>query len=111
MVDGSGRATYRDAVAAIARNFRISLYLIVGGGSNKGDMEEHLKRLAQNKGIADSVRFCGRQTPEDLMWYYGAADVQVMATEYEGWSHVLLEAIACGFASRYDARLVATPKW
>jgi glycosyltransferase involved in cell wall biosynthesis len=59
-------------------------------------VEEQLKRLAQNEGVTDSVRFCGRQPPEDLMWYYGAADVLVMATEYEGWSNVLLEAMACG---------------
>ncbi len=72
------------------------LYLIVGGGASQGDQRGELEALARRCGVADAVRFCGRQPHEALKWYYGAADVFAQATEFEGWSNVLLEAMACG---------------
>jgi len=71
-------------------------YLIVGGGSSQGDQRGELEALARQHGVADIVRFCGRQPQEALRWHYGAADVFAQATEFEGWSNVLLEAMACG---------------
>lgn len=71
-------------------------YLIVGGGSSQGDQRGELEALARQHGVADIVRFCGRQQQEALKWHYGAADVFAQATEFEGWSNVLLEAMACG---------------
>jgi glycosyltransferase involved in cell wall biosynthesis len=71
-------------------------YLIVGGGSSQGDQRGELEALARQHGVADIVRFCGRQPQEELKWHYGAADVFAQATEFEGWSNVLLEAMACG---------------
>ena len=96
LVEGKGFHRVISLVRRLQEKFPNLVYLIVGGASSKGDLEEQLKRLVKNEGVTDSVRFCGRQPPEDLMWYYGAADVLVMATEYEGWSNVLLEAMACG---------------
>lgn len=72
------------------------VYLIVGGGSSQGDQRGELEALARQHGVADIVRFCGRQPQEALKWHYGAADVFAQATEFEGWSNVLLEAMACG---------------
>jgi len=71
-------------------------YLVVGGGATQGDMRKRLERLARDEGVADVVVFCGPQLPEDLKWFYGAADVFALATEHEGWANVFLEAMACG---------------
>lgn len=72
------------------------VYLIVGGGGTQGDNSQQLAALAKQHGVADCVRLCGRQMPDDLKWYYSAADVFALATEFEGWANVFLEAMACG---------------
>jgi teichuronic acid biosynthesis glycosyltransferase TuaC len=72
------------------------VYLIVGGGTTQGDIEARLRLLAKEHGVADIVRFCGPQRPDDLKWFYGAADVFALATQHEGWANVFLEAMACG---------------
>lgn len=72
------------------------VHLIVGGGATQADMRAELQALARAQGVSDVVRFCGIQPPEDLKWFYGAADVFALATEHEGWANVFLEAMACG---------------
>lgn len=72
------------------------VYLIVGAGVTQGDMRATLEAQARDCGVADAVRFCGPQPHNELRWYYGAADVFVLATEHEGWANVFLEAMACG---------------
>ncbi len=81
---------------ALRERFGKVAYLIVGGGTGQGDMSERILALAREHGVAECVRLCGRQAPEELKWYYGAADVFALATSYEGWANVLLEAMACG---------------
>ncbi|MBX3591987.1 MAG: glycosyltransferase [Burkholderiaceae bacterium] len=81
---------------ALRRRHPGLVYLIVGGGASQGDQRGELEALARQYGVADIVRFCGRQPQEALKWHYGAADVFAQATEFEGWSNVLLEAMACG---------------
>ncbi len=72
------------------------VYLIVGGGGTQGDIGPRLVALARECGVEDGVRLCGRQMPDELKWFYGAADVFALATEFEGWANVFLEAMACG---------------
>ena len=71
-------------------------YLVVGGGTTQGDMSGVLKSMTTELGLDDCVVFCGPQPPDRLKWYYGAADLFVSATSYEGWANVLLESMACG---------------
>lgn len=71
-------------------------YLIVGSSAQQESLLPSLKRLAETHGVADVVRFCGPQPQTELAWFYSAADLFVLATAYEGWANVLLEALACG---------------
>ncbi len=72
------------------------VYLVVGAGASQGDLRPSLEAQARLHGVADVVRFCGRQPQDELRWFYGAADAFVLATEFEGWANVFLEAMACG---------------
>lgn len=71
-------------------------YLVVGGGTTQGDMSDTLKTMTAEFGLEDCVVFCGPQLPDELKWFYSAADLFVSATSYEGWANVLLEGMACG---------------
>jgi glycosyltransferase involved in cell wall biosynthesis len=72
------------------------VYLVVGGATASGDMSGRIRALAREHGVEDCVRLCGRQPPDELRWFYSAADAFALATEYEGWANVFLEAMACG---------------
>ena len=71
-------------------------YLVVGGSSPEGDISARLKAQAAAAGLASRVHFLGQYAPEDLKIPYSAADLFVLATSYEGWANVFLEAMACG---------------
>jgi glycosyltransferase involved in cell wall biosynthesis len=71
-------------------------YLIVGGASPEGDMSEKLRAQVAALGLKDRVHFLGAWPPDRLKVPLSAADVFVLATSYEGWANVFLEAMACG---------------
>ncbi len=83
-------------IPALRRKHPGLVFLIVGGGTTQADMSAQLAALTAEHGVQDSVRLCGAQLPEDLKWFYGAADAFVLATSHEGWANVFLEAMACG---------------
>jgi len=63
---------------------------IVGTGRDEGD----LRALAHRLGVADAVNFTGFvRNPGEVL---ARADVFALATEYEGFGNVLVEALACG---------------
>ncbi len=66
--------------------------LIAGDGPDLGQ----LRQLAEELGLASRVRFLGRIDQAELVRYYGAADMLVLASDREGWANVLLESMACG---------------
>lgn len=70
-----------------------------------GPEESALRRLAAELGVSDRVRFAGRQPPESMKRWFGAADASVLASDREGWANVLLESMACG------TPVVATRIW
>jgi glycosyltransferase involved in cell wall biosynthesis len=77
-------------IEALAQLPEIAL-LIVGAGPE----EDRLRRLAEETGVGERVRFLGRIPHERLAGIYGAADALVLASSREGWPNVLLEAMAC----------------
>lgn len=68
------------------------LYL-VGDGAERQELEQ----LAGRLGVAESVRFVGRVSEEDLPLWYAAADFSVVpSVALEGFGLVVLESLACG---------------
>lgn len=71
-------------------------FLIVGGSGPEGDMSAQLAAQVARLGIEKHVHFLGPYSPERLKLPLSAANVFVLATSYEGWANVFLEAMACG---------------
>lgn len=65
---------------------------IVGDGPDF----EKLEKLANERGVSERVIFAGAVDHEALMRYIKAADVFVLNTSYEGFSHLILETMAVG---------------
>jgi glycosyltransferase involved in cell wall biosynthesis len=69
------------------------LLFVAGEGPEREPLEKRVDQL----GIANSVRFTGRLTEDELVAHYQAADVCVVPSlALEGFGLVLLEALACG---------------
>ena len=66
--------------------------MLVGSGPD----EVALRSLAQQRGLAGRVQFCGRVEQRHLSAHYSAADMLVLPSEREGMPNVALESIACG---------------
>ena len=65
---------------------------VIGSGAEQGA----LRRLAQNLGVYNRVRFTGRLDPKELRTYYRAADASLLMSVREGMPNVVLESMACG---------------
>jgi glycosyltransferase involved in cell wall biosynthesis len=72
------------------------MLLIVGAAGPEGDYSPQLRQMIDGLGLQSQVRFLGGLPPHELKVPLSAADVFVLATRYEGWANVFLEAMACG---------------
>jgi len=85
-------------IEALAFCCNTSLRLtILGEGPFRGKLE----RLAQEKGVAQQVRFAGFQ--KNPYPFFADADAFVLSSRFEGFPNVVLEALACG------TPVIATP--
>ena len=66
--------------------------LIIGDGPDKAK----LNKLINDLNIVDNVKILGKINHKNLPVYYRACDLFVLNSEYEGYSHVLLEAAKIG---------------
>lgn len=70
-------------------NFRL---VVVGDGEEKKNLELRIRNL----GLDEKVILAGRIGHERIPLYYKAADIFILNSEYEGLSHVILEAMQFG---------------
>ncbi|MGC8479006.1 MAG: glycosyltransferase [Candidatus Micrarchaeia archaeon] len=77
--------------AKILRSKRHDIYFAIGGA---GPAEEHYKRLAEELGIGDAVKFLGFIKDKKLPEYYAACDLLCMPSTFETQGIVALEAMA-----------------
>jgi D-inositol-3-phosphate glycosyltransferase len=72
---------------------------IVGGDLDRiceDDEMVRLQELREELGIGDIVTFLGAKDQDTLQYYYAAAEMVVMPSDYESFGMVALEAMACG---------------
>ncbi len=74
---------------AINQVFRL---VIVGDGPERGVLESMVKNLHLER----KVFLVGTKSPQELAVYLAAADIFVLNTGYEGFSHQLLEVMLAG---------------
>jgi len=72
---------------------RPDLKLLIAGS---GPEAKRLEALSEKLSVSDSVIFTGNLENAVLLRYMRAADVFVLNTKYEGFSHILLEAASIG---------------
>ncbi|MBO1333357.1 glycosyltransferase family 4 protein [Streptomyces sp. VRA16 Mangrove soil] len=99
LVPRKGQDTLILAMPRILATVPDAVLLIVGGGPYEGD----LRKLAEETGVADAVRFTGAVPWAELPAHYGAGDVFAMpcrtrrgGLDVEGLGIVYLEASATG---------------
>lgn len=88
----SGHHLAIEALQKLPANTRL---VIIG----KGNEQSRLEALARQLGVADRVHFAGVILPDQLMWWYSAADALVLCSSREGWPNVVLEANGLRYAS------------
>jgi len=73
--------------------------LIIGGDPDRireNDEMRRLQELQEELGIGDIVMFLGSRDQDTLPYYYSAAEMVAMPSDYESFGMVALEAMACG---------------
>ncbi len=71
-------------------------FAIIGGPGAEGNNEAELRALAAHPALAGRVIFAGSTRPERVVTWLNAADLFVLASDYEGCPNVVWEALACG---------------
>ncbi len=98
LVPHKGMDVTIEAVSKIASKVPNLVYLVIGGGPDRGRLET----LAKDQIESGRIRFMGKVSDEDLPVYLSMADVFVMPSRaaedgnVEGFGLVYLEANACG---------------
>jgi phosphatidylinositol alpha-1,6-mannosyltransferase len=99
LVKRKGHEQVIQALPTIKSVYPEVIYLAVGSGP----YENSLRRLVKDLGVSEAVRFCGFVPAQELPLYYGAADIHVMASTFngdvEGFGISFIEAAACGTTS------------
>lgn len=85
-----------EALALIPPTNPRPLLVLAGGAGAEGDVRPALRRRVASLGLGDRVVLPGPLPPEELAWWYAAADVFGLASLLEGRPNAALEALAVG---------------
>ena len=88
LIELKGHHLVLDAVRALP-----AVTLLIAG---EGPWRHRLQALVDEHGLHDRVRLLGAVPQQDLVDYYSAVDMLVLASSSEGSPNVVLEALACG---------------
>lgn len=77
---------------ALIKEHNFARLVIAGDGPEM----ENLEIMKNNMGLNNKVYLIGKKSQEELKTYLAAADMFVLNTAYEGFSHQLIEAMAGG---------------
>lgn len=102
MVPRKGVDTIIEALSRLRQQHKtFARLLIVGGETDDEDADRtpeigRLKALAERLGVRGDVKFAGRRRPNQLPYYYSAADIFITTPWYEPFGITPLEAMGCG---------------
>jgi len=82
------------SMAQVAARVPEARLLVVGDGPDRDVLQAQARKL----GLESSVVWAGQAAPEEVHAYYGAMDVLVVPSRYEGFGLVALEGLAAGLA-------------
>jgi glycosyltransferase involved in cell wall biosynthesis len=80
------------AMAHLSEN----VILILVGAEAQGGKKEDLVKAARESGLGERLIITGPRPYEEIPFYFGAADVSVLASYREGCPNSVLESLACG---------------
>ncbi len=86
---------FRMLIKIMPRLFEINQFfrlVIIGDGPEKKNLES----IVKNMHLENKVYLVGKKSKEELALFSAAADIFVLNTAYEGFSHQILEAMAAG---------------
>jgi glycosyltransferase involved in cell wall biosynthesis len=109
LVENKGHHVAIEALTKLIPEYPDARLIIIGEGNER----VNLLALAKRLGVETRLTLTGALPNTELLQWYSAADVLILASSREGWANVLLESMACGtpvVASRISgtAEVVAT---
>ena len=78
-----------DAIGELPEEIKLK---IIGSGPERKKLELKIK----NSGLENKIDLIGQLPHRELLQCFAGAEIFVLNTAYEGLSHVILEAMACG---------------
>jgi glycosyltransferase involved in cell wall biosynthesis len=87
-----GQDILLEAMAQVAARVPEARLLVVGDGPDRDALQAQARRL----GLESSVVWAGQAAPEEVHAYYGAMDVLVVPSRFEGFGLVAVEGLAAG---------------
>lgn len=84
-----------DALVKLARADPDLRLVIVGDPDPRADATPDIRAAITRSGLQGRV-LIRRRSPEEMVWWYSAADLLCLPAEYTGSGNVAFEAMACG---------------